>query len=225
MGRSWGELCSQLGHHAHYADGTARPKYRGWLHGVVTVIAIPSVLTFCVAGWIPSAAVSPIAAICITLVCSSTLHLYPFIAVSSWEVARRLDRFCILLVNATSYFSPQLTSLPSCKPPLWISIAAVVVPNAIGAVFALKGAQGPTVFIGAGIAAVPTTIFWASYDLLLATYSSTALLMYGIGLAIHTMQPAQPAKLWGHHEWTHVLITIGLVLNALGVIHLGNTCT
>jgi hypothetical protein len=106
-----------------------------------------------------------------------------------------------------------------------MSISAVVVPNAIGAVFVLRGAQGPAVFIGAGVAAVPTTIFWASYDLLLTTYSCTALLMYGIGLGIHAMQPAQPAKLWGHHEWTHVLITIGLLSNALGVIHLGNTCT
>jgi predicted membrane channel-forming protein YqfA (hemolysin III family) len=224
MGRSWAELGRQVGRHTHYADGAARPQLRGWLHGAVAACAIPAALAGLAADRVPAAAVPPTLAICLALVCSSALHLYPFIAASSWERARRLDRCCVLLISATSYFSPQLTSTAACQPPLSTSVASVLLPNAIGAAFALRGAEGPAVFLGAAIAAVPTTRFWASYDPVLASYSCTALLLYGAGLAVHATQPAEPAERWGHHEWAHVLITLGLLANALGALRLGHTC-
>ena len=221
MGRT---LCTQFGRHTHYANGAGRPRYRGWLLGCVTAVTIPVVLVCICLGLIRPSALPAILAICFTLCSSSTLHLYPFISIRSWEVARRLDRVGILLINATSYLGPQLTSLDACKPPAWLSLSTVVAPNVVGAAFVLSGAEGPLVFIGAGIAAVSTTLFWASYDWLLASHSCFALLFYGSGLMIHAMQPAKPAELWGHHEWAHVLVTLGLVTNAVVVLHLAETC-
>jgi predicted membrane channel-forming protein YqfA (hemolysin III family) len=207
-----------------YAEGTPRPKYRGWLHGIATILTLPPVFLCMCLGLIPAAALPAIFSICFTLCCSSTLHLYPFDTRGGWEIARRLDRFSILLINATSYFSPQLAHSAACHPPAWMSWATVVLPNVIGGAFILKGVKGPLVFIGAGIAAVPTTLFWASYDQFLAALSCMALLLYGAGLALHAMQPAEPAEHWGHHEWTHVLVTAGMVPNAVAVLHMAWSC-
>lgn len=215
-----------MGLSSQYAEGTPRPKYRGWLHGIVTILTIPPAFVCMCLGLIPAAALPPIIAICFTLCCSSTLHLYPFNTRAGWETARRLDRFSILLINVTSYFSPQLVSSAACqvRPPAWLSWTTVVAPNVIGGAYILKGANGPLVFVGAGIAAVPTTLFWASKDHFLAALSCAALLLYGAGLALHAMQPADPAERWGHHEWTHVLVTAGMVPNVAAVLHLAWTC-
>lgn len=213
-----------LGRHRVYPTGERRPLFRGWLHGAVTPLAIIYTCHHAIFEKAHLCCIVPLASICFALFSSSLLHLYPFVTVRAWESARRVDRMCIFAVCETVYFSPQLTVKPQCKPPLALSLWTVVMPCTMATLRVLAGSRGPDVFAAVAFAATPTTVFWVTYDVTMAVYSLLAILMFAAGLSLHMLHPARPAKRWGHHEWAHVFVTLGLAISAQGVLRLSHTC-
>jgi hypothetical protein len=137
-----------------------------------------------------------------------------------------MDRLGIILINVTSfYIGPQLVELSECRPSFLLGYLTVFVPNAVGAVLALRGSRGPLLFVGTVLASICTTVFWASYDTKLALYSCTALLLYAIGLGLHTFQSEVPAAVWGNHEWAHLFISCGLAVNVMASLYMHERCS
>ena len=85
------------GNHNKYVDGSYRPKFRGWFHGICLILSFIIIPLQCHSMTIILKI--PIIAICFTLLCSSICHLYPFRSIYWERLVTKLDRFSIILIN------------------------------------------------------------------------------------------------------------------------------
>lgn len=203
--------------HEHYADGTPRPLFRGWLHGIAACIALPLAW----AHWtsLPAPAIPGILALCATLVLSSLVHLVQWPSASLLEIMTRLDKTGILAICGCSFWGPQLLESSMCKPTFLVSLSTVAIPVALS-VLGVACGMGPIVFGGCGIAIASTLWFYGTQvqDNAFFFNSLACASLYGSGLLLYVIQAGGHRRYWGYHEWMHVLITVGFVVNARGLL-------
>ena len=216
--------------HSQYADGSPRPLLRGWLHGVCACLAVPLLQQHY--SKIPLVALPGIMAIVWTLVFSSLVHLVPYKSSQVLEFMTRLDKTGIFLICGGSFVGPQLLSLSLdsnlCKPSLGYTLMTVVLPITASIVGVLRG-MGPQVFVGSGIAFVSTIYFCYNHAPVIIEEDDTTTdnrflihtllcaLLYGSGLVLYVSQIGGHKPIWGYHEWMHVLVTIGFLVNVRGL--------
>ena len=208
--------------HTVYADGTARPLYRGWLHGAAALVSVPSAIY----SWesIEPAARPTVVAVCWTLSSSAALHLHRYRSKSMEQLVNKLDRTGIVAICLASFTSPQLASAARCRPPLAYTLATVVAPNTLGVLAILGGSRSPRVFGGCVVAAMATGAFWSTVDALLVLYTAASGLCYGLGMYLYVRKPCSASMRWGYHEWMHVLVTVGFGVNVSGVSYMAVLC-
>lgn len=216
----------QCGRHRRYLDGSPRPLFRGWLHGVSLACAL-LILPF---SWssmqLPE--FPPVFSILITLALSSACHLYPWRSPVFETIVTRLDRVSIIGINMMSFVAPQLAIDPECRPSMLFTLLTAVIPNSICAPFVLAGYQHPLVWSGAIIASATTGVFFYTLDSTLFTLCCCTLIAYGVGMYIFILQPTwsgRTALRWGFHEWFHVIIVIGFGFNIATIHRLASICS
>ncbi|CAB9515291.1 expressed unknown protein [Seminavis robusta] len=202
--------------HKNYADGTPRPLCRGWLHGMGAMTYLPLVCVH----WndIPTPALPAVIAIAFVFIMSSLVHLVPWKSEALLEAITRVDKSCILAVCGASFMGFQLVESEACKPDFLLSVGTVAVPVTLGIIGVLCG-FGPIVFSSCAIAFVSNLWFlgWHVHDNLDAFYHTVGcLILYGSGLTLYATQVGGHRKYWGYHEWMHLLVTMGILVNIRG---------
>lgn len=203
--------------HKEYADGSPRPLLRGWLHGISACIALPLVYTH----WssLPAPSVPGILAICYTLVLSGLVHLVRWPNDTILELFVRLDKTGILLIGGCTFWGPQLLTSEACKPDFLISLCTVAIPVGLSIVGVACG-LGPIVFTGVAVA-ITQTIWWFGTQVHGASamwHTVICAILYGSGLALYVSQAGGHRPYWGYHEWMHLLVTIGFLINIRGLL-------
>ena len=110
----------------------------------------------------------------------------------------------------------------------------VFLPNIV-AVFAIlsgwaqtKGGKAkPESYFGCGIATVASLAFWGSQGQWRQVLWGVACgFCYGGGMLCYVLERPGPVgqKYWGHHEYMHLLITLGFILNYRGMLEIAETC-
>jgi len=235
--------------HKVYADGSPRPFFRGWLHGIATLVAIPLLLhhttlmefastkvasssesaesfmigpssSFTIlSSTLPAPAAPGLYAIGMTLIFSSLVHLVPWRSARVLEVLVRCDKTGILAICGTSFYGPQLLVSGACKVSTTIAWGTVVLPVGL-AIAGMWIGLGPIVFVGCAIAFGQTLWFYGFHvdDSTFFWHSLACAVLYGSGLALYVLQLGGSKRYWGYHEWMHLFVTLGFLVNARGLL-------
>ena len=204
--------------HEFYADGSPRPLFRGWLHGLATLISVPWVVSSHLAEQIPAPALPGIVAICATLALSSLVHLVPWKSKTMLEIFVRLDKSGILAICGISFWSPQFLESSVCKTSPEIALLTNVIPLSISVLGVWCGC-GPIVFVGCLGVIVETLWFYGTQveDTIFFHYSVICIVLYGISLTLYVLQIGGHRRYWGYHEWMHLLVVCAFSVNARGL--------
>jgi hypothetical protein len=139
-----------------------------------------------------------------------------------------------------SFLAPQLTKdggpnpidvAGGCRPSVWFSLFTAILPNAIALAFILTGfaetpdgRAHPLSYVGCAVAAVGSTWYWGSTgNWGQVGWSVGCGTCYGVGMLLY-VRTKPLSDVWGYHEWMHVCVTLGFVLNAFGVQNIADTC-
>ena len=152
--------------------------------------------------------------------------MYPWKTVKDEEMMTRLDYLQFPLVAASSLMIPQLTSNPECHPSVWYSVMLILLPTSLQFIATAVGTVSPFVHNGcifASVAALcspmPTNKIW--WWKCVVGFSGSS---YALGFLLHQCKPCKNATYWGYHEWMHLSVTIGTVVNFWGLINVAHEC-
>ena len=165
-----------------------------------------------------------------TLLLSSLVHLVPWRSAWVLEALVRLDKTGILAICGTSFWGPQLLQSHACKPSHEVAMATVAIPVSL-AVLGTWCGLGPIVFVGCAIAFGQTLYFYGTQvnDDSFFVHSLACTALYGTGLALYVLKVGGHSRYWGYHEWMHLLVTLGFLVNARGLLLMSSytdeTCT
>ncbi|CAB9504299.1 expressed unknown protein [Seminavis robusta] len=203
--------------HKQYADGSPRPLFRGWLHGTSALTSIS--LTYAYWNIIPTLAAPTMITICCLFAVSSLVHLVSWPSKALEEAITRVDKSCILALCMTSFMAPQWIESDTCRPDFVFSLVTVAIPIGLGVVGVLCGA-GPIAFASFFCPVVSNMWFYGMHvedsEVFYCIVGSTAL--YVLGFYLYASQAGGHHPYWGYHEWFHLLVTIGIAINARGVL-------
>lgn len=208
--------------HEKYADDTPRPLFRGWLHGMATIISLPLVLYTHMSESlsIPPPALPGLIAICTTLLLSSLVHLVPWKSKVILEALTRLDKSGILAICGTSFWGPQLLGVDShnCKQSYEVAMVTIAIPVSLAALGIWCGC-GPKVFAGCGVAVISSLYFYGVHvqDAVFFNYSLACSTLYACALTLYVLQIGGHRRYWGYHEWMHLVVTLAFAVNARGL--------
>ena len=203
------------GTHTHYCGGQHRPRCRGVLHGLVTFGVIlwllvsppdldPATLPVC-------------AAICWTLVWSSSLHLIPYRDKHFESIIERLDKCGIAAVCCATFVTPYLTQSERCRPSFTFVLLTTLLPNLGTALMILANDTRPRVFVGCFVCSISAGVFVATLDTGALVYILQTFSLYGCSMVLFVKRPGGKCAWWGYHEWMHVLVTLSFYLNYTGI--------
>ncbi|CAB9520749.1 expressed unknown protein [Seminavis robusta] len=207
--------------HTEYADGSPRPLFRGWLHGVCTLIFLPLVYM----NWddIPAPAAPALIAISCLFVFSSLVHLVPWKSAALEEAITRVDKSCSLAICVASFMAPQLLESEACKPDFLFSLLTVGIPVGLSFFGVLFG-LGAVAFASCGVAFASVIWFYGLHvddsEFFYCLVGCT--LLYALGFYLYASQVGGHHPFWGYHEWMHLIDTIGLLVNTRAVFVLSS---
>lgn len=164
-----------------------------------------------------------------TLFWSSSVHLIPWNSRSVEELVTRLDRTGIIAICGCSFMMPQLVANDECKPPLFFSVFTVIGPCLLGVLRVMcgDGNKPETVIMSCGIASMSTIMFLATLDVKASLWAVAAVSCYGVGMVLYVFRPGNKlrvSRVWGYHEWMHVAVTVGFVINIQGLEYITGLC-
>ena len=136
--------------------------------------------------------------------------------------------------------APQLTQDGSanpidlaggCRPSMQFTLFTAIVPNGIALVSIIAGwAETPDgrahslSYIGCLIASLGSTWFWVSTgNWSQVGWSIACGMCYAVGMVLY-VRTKPLSNVWGYHEWMHVCVTMGFLLNIVGVDNIARTC-
>ena len=207
--------------HKEYADGSPRPLFRGWLHGIAATISLPMVAyseLVSSSSIIPAPALPGILAICATLLLSSLVHLVPWKSTTILEIMTRLDKSGILAICGASFWGPQLLDSHACKPSYGVAVLTIAIPVSL-ATLGIWCGLGPIVFVGCAVSAGTSFYFYGNHvnDTDYLYYSILCCTLYACALALYVLQVGGHKTWWGYHEWMHLVVTLAFIVNARGL--------
>ena len=211
--------------HSRYRDNSNRPLCRGWLHGAALLCSLHYIST----REIKTPVLPAAAAMLWTLFWSSLVHLVPWESPGVEELVTRLDRTGIVAICGCSFVIPQLVVREECTPPLIFSVLTVIGPCLLGMLRIMwgDGNKPETLIVSCGIAAVSTITFLATVDIAAALWAVATVSCYAVGMALYVFKPGDGlsiSRVWGYHEWMHVAVIVGFVVNIQALEYIANLC-
>ncbi|CAB9515040.1 expressed unknown protein [Seminavis robusta] len=162
--------------------------------------------------------------VCCVFVFSSLLHLIPWKNKRLQDAITRLDKSCILALCVTAMFvTPQLVESETCKPGAFYSLVTAAIPLGLAFIGILCG-LGPIAFASFicpfasnlwfyGVHVEDSEVFYCMLG---------GGILHALGFSLYASRAGGYHPFWGYHEWFHLFVTIGILVQVEGVFALSS---